>query len=453
MSDLAPLPFIRALQQHDARVYTVGGTVRDELDGKPSKDIDLLVTGLPQQNLIRLLRRYGRVQLTGRTFGVIKFFPRQWDDSPIDIALPRTEVSTGVGHRDFDVTFDHTLPIEIDLGRRDFTINALAIDLATGELIDPFGGQQDLQQRRLRQVSDRAFLEDPLRMLRGVQLAARYHLSVEATTWHAMQAHAASITTVAPERIAEELRKLFQATSPASGFILMQDVGLLPHVMPEVAALVDTQKSPHDAFTRTMRRLDTVQQCETLAYRGHLDLLLAALLLHAGLFETTPITEPPGSTPQMRAAHQARLRLEALKITMLGARLDLIETLIRESDFALDTLASVAAVRHFASRLGVEVVLMLLDLRLADQLANAPEQSVTTIIALGQQLRRDLDHHVPFSVKELAINGHDIRRLGIPPGPRLGQLLQRLLQQVLDDPSLNTRAHLLALARQEIGKM
>jgi hypothetical protein len=155
----------------------------------------------------------------------------------------------------------------------------------------------------------------------------------------------------------------------------------------------------------------------------------------------------------MRAAHQARLRLEALKITMLGARLDLIETLIRESDFALDTLASVAAVRHFASRLGVEVVLMLLDLRLADQLANAPEQSVTTIIALGQQLRRDLDHHVPFSVKELAINGHDIRRLGIPPGPRLGQLLQRLLQQVLDDPSLNTRAHLLALARQEIGKM
>jgi tRNA nucleotidyltransferase/poly(A) polymerase len=452
MSALAPLPFIRALQQQNARVYTVGGTVRDELDGKPSKDIDLLVTGLSQQRLIRLLQRYGRVQLTGRAFGVIKFSPRQWDRPPIDIALPRTEVSTGVGHRDFDVTFDHTLPIETDLERRDFTINALAIDLATGELIDPFGGRQDLQQRLLRQVSDRAFLEDPLRMLRGVQLAARYNLGVEANTRHAMQVHAASITTVAPERIAEELRKLFQATSPASGVVLMQDVGLLQYVIPEVAALAGTPGTPGDAFTRTMRRLDTVQQCETLAYRGHLDLLLAALFQNGGQSETTQSALQLASATQRDAAHQARLRLEALKMTMLGARLDLIETLIRESDFALDALASAAALRHFASHLGVEVALMLFDLRLADWLANAPQQPIAALMALGQQLRRDLDHHVPFSIKELAINGHDVQRLGVPPGPHLGQILQRLLQQVLDDPSRNTRDHLLALARQETGE-
>ncbi len=127
MPSPAALLFVRALQQQGARVYTVGGTVRDELLGHPRHDLDLLVTGLPQKVLISRLRPYGRVQLTGRAFGVIKFVPHGWDGPPIDVALPRTEISTGTGHRDFAVTFDHTLPVETDLGRRDFTINAMAI--------------------------------------------------------------------------------------------------------------------------------------------------------------------------------------------------------------------------------------------------------------------------------------------------------------------------------------
>ena len=262
------LPFVRALQQRGARVYTVGGTVRDELLGHPRKDLDLLITGLPQPDLLRCLRPYGRVQLTGRAFGVIKLLPHGWDGPPIDVALPRTEISTGIGHRDFEVTFDHTLPVETDLGRRDFTINAMAIDLAAGHLLDPFGGYEDLQQRRLRQVSLVAFPEDPLRMLRGIQLAARFALQIEPATRESMHIHAAAITTVAPERIAEELRKLLQAWAPSQGFVVMHEVGLLMHILPELARLADGA-----AFTRTMRRLDAVQQCERLSYRGHPDLL------------------------------------------------------------------------------------------------------------------------------------------------------------------------------------
>jgi tRNA nucleotidyltransferase/poly(A) polymerase len=424
--------------------------VRDELLGKPGKDVDLPVAGLPQPVLIRVLRHYGRVQLTGRACVVIKFHPWQWEGPSIDIALPRTEISTGIGHRDFEVVFDHTLPIETDLERRDFTLNALAIDLATGCLIDPFGGRQDLEQRLLRQVSDRAFPEDPLRMLRGVQLAARFSLRVEATTRHAMQAYAAAITTVAPERIAEELRKLFQAASPASGFMLMHEVGLLPHILPEVASLVGVGEPPPDAFTRTMQRLDAVQQREELAFRGHLDLLLAALFQDVGLAEATQVASERRRRARL-AAHQACQRLEALKMTMLGARLDLIETLIQQSALAIDTLVSDAARRHFTSRVGVEAALMLFELHLADRLANAPDQPATDILSLRQRLRDDIDHHVPFRVTELAINGHDLQRLGIPPGPRLGRLLQHLLHQVLDDPARNTRVHLLALARREIA--
>ena len=438
-------PFVRALQQRGARVYTVGGTVRDELLGHPRKDLDLLVTGLPQPDLLRCLRPYGRVQLTGRAFGVIKLLPHGWDGPPIDVALPRTEISTGIGHRDFEVTFDHTLPVETDLGRRDFTINAMAIDLANDHLLDPFGGYEDLQQRRLRQVSIGAFPEDPLRMLRGIQLAARFALQIEPATRESMQTHAAAITTVAPERIAEELRKLLQAWAPSQGFAVMHEVGLLIHILPELARLADGA-----AFTRTMRRLDAVQQCERLSYRGHLDLLLAALLCDSGL----SVPRQTGMGLELKdlapaSARLARQRLEALKITTIGATPALISGLIAQSAFEVRALATPAALRHFAHAVGCTEALMLFELRLADRLGNEPEHPVDDLLDLRQRLRMAIDQKTPLSLKELAVNGDELQRLGIPAGPRLGQILQTLLGHVLDDPAQNTRVRLLALAQAE----
>ena len=119
-------------------------------------------------------------------------------------------------------------------------------------------------------------------MLRGIQLAARFALQIEPATRESMHTHAAAITTVAPERIAEELRKLLQAWAPSQGFVVMHEVGLLMHILPELARLADGA-----AFTRTIRRLDAVQQCERLSYRGDLDLLLAALLCDSGLSAAT----------------------------------------------------------------------------------------------------------------------------------------------------------------------
>jgi tRNA nucleotidyltransferase (CCA-adding enzyme) len=441
----ASFPFVRALQQRGARVYTVGGTVRDELLGYPRKDLDLLVTDLPQPDLLHCLRPYGRVQLTGRTFGVTKLLPHGWDGPPIDVALPRTEISTGIGHRDFEVTFDHTLPVETDLGRRDFTINAMAIDLADGHLLDPFGGYEDLQQRRLRQVSMVAFPEDPLRMLRGIQLAARFALQIELATRESMHIHAAAITTVAPERIAEELRKLLQAWAPSQGFAMMYAMGLLIHILPELARLAEGA-----AFTRTMRRLDAVQQCERLSYRGHLDLLLAALLCDSGL--SVPMQTGTGLVLKDLAQASARLarqRLEALKITTIGAAPALISALIAQSAFEISALATPAALRRFAHDVGCTEALMLFELRLADRLGHEPEHPVDDLRDLRQRLRMVIDQQTPLSLKDLAVNGDDLQRLGIPAGPRLGQILQTLLSHVLDDPAHNTRARLLALARAE----
>jgi len=385
------------------------------------------------------------VQLTGRAFGIIKLLPHGWDGPPIDVALPRTEISTGIGHRDFEVTFDHTLPVETDLGRRDFTINAMAIDLADGHLLDPFGGYEDLQQRRLRQVSMVAFLEDPLRMLRGIQLAARFALQIEQATRESMQTHTAAITTVAPERIAEELRKLLQAWAPSQGFVVMHAVGLLMHIFPELARLTEGA-----AFTRTMRRLDAVQQCERLSYRGDLDLLLAALLCDSGL----SMVAQTGTSWTLKdlgqaSARLARQRLEALKVTTIGATPALISRLIAHSTFEASALATPAALRHFAHDVGCTEAFMLFELRLADRLGNEPEHSVDDWLDLRQRLRMAIDQQTPLSLKELAVNGDDLQRLGIPAGPRLGQILQTLLSHVLDDPAQNTRTRLLALAQAE----
>jgi tRNA nucleotidyltransferase/poly(A) polymerase len=378
-------------------------------------------------------------------FGVIKLLPYGWDGPPIDVALPRTEISTGIGHRDFEVTFDHTLPVETDLGRRDFTINAMAIDLADGRLLDPFGGYEDLQQRRLRQVSMVAFLEDPLRMLRGIQLAARFALQIERATRESMQTHAAAITTVAPERIAEELRKLLQAWAPSQGFVVMHAVGLLMHIFPELARLAEGA-----AFTRTMRRLDAVQQCERLSYRGDLDLLLAALLCDSGL----SVVAQTGTSWTLKdlgqaSARLARQRLEALKVTTIGATPALISRLIAHSTFEASALATPAALRHFAHDVGCTEAFMLFELRLADRLGNEPEHPVDDLLDLRQRLRMAIDQQTPLSLKELAVNGDDLQRLGIPAGPRLGQILQTLLSHVLDDPAQNTRTRLLALAQAE----
>ncbi len=455
--DLHPavLSLVDAVRAAGGRVYMVGGTPRDFLLGKAYKDLDLLVTGLPQNDLIRLLRRRGRVQRVGQAFGVLKFLPREWDGSPIDIALPRVETSTGIGHRDFEVAFDHTLPIKTDLERRDFTINAMALDLLDERLIDPFGGHADLERCLLRQVSPMAFPEDPLRMLRGVQFASRFGLHVEPETRSAMSAHAASMNTVAPERIAMELQKLFQAPKPSHGFVLMHEVGLLTHLFPEIdrlTAIHDTRSaasqgdSPLETslFGRSMRRLDAVQQGADLVNRGDLHVLLAALWLDCRPAED----ESTGAqqAPLRWAAGLAQERLEALRATTIGVRPALVAALITGSDFEVDALSPAGGLRHFAHRLGCDEAFMVIDLRVAERLASHAVQGIDDLLDVRRRLRAEIERGSPLGLKDLAINGNDLRQIGVAPGPGMGRILNDLLQEVLDDPARNTREELLAAA-------
>lgn len=228
-----------------AEVFLVGGAVRDLILKRPAGDVDVVVRGVPMTRLQTLLRRAGRVDLVGKTFGVLKFRPRGADDE-IDVALPRTEHAFGTGGtRDVAVHSDHRLPIAEDLGRRDFTVNALALDLATGELVDLSGGLADLAAERLRTVGDPSarFHEDFSRLLRGLRFAVELGFAIEEATWRSLKRLMPQVgSEVVPrELVAKEFGTAF-AADPVKAIDLWDVSGAFRAVLPEVLLMKGCQQ-------------------------------------------------------------------------------------------------------------------------------------------------------------------------------------------------------------------
>lgn len=428
------------------RIYEVGGVVRDRLLGLDvsSKDRDYLVTGIPYDDLTSLLKPHGRVELVGKSFGVIKFtqFVRG-EAHTFDIALPRKEHSTGVGHRDFAVDFDPNLRVEDDLARRDFTINAMAVALDDETVVDPLGGREDLARRQLRMTSERSFEEDPLRMLRAVQFAARFEFSIEPNTFEAMKYHAGLIKTVSPERIAEELNKmLVLAARPSEGFRLMQCSGLLREIMPELDLCVGIdQPGPyhaHDVFEHTLRVVD--------AAPPRLSLRLAAL------FHDIRKPQAKRPTPDGRATfygHEATgARAAADVLSRLRYSHDTIRdvsTLVERHMFTTDVTGK--GLRRLVKKVGVDLIFELLELRRADVVGQGMDGKTEDVDQFEAAIRAELAKKPPFGYSDLAINGNDIMTLfGVAPGPVVGQILGHLLDKALDDPSINNRERLVEMA-------
>lgn len=226
--------------QPTALVYLVGGSVRDLLLKRPTKDYDFVVRGVPRQKLAATLARLGTVDLVGRRFGVYKFKPRG-DRVIYDIALPRTERSVNKRgqHRDFAIISDHRLSLAADLARRDFTINAMAIDWATGELIDPTGGAVDLKRKRIRTVGASAerFAEDYIRMLRAVRFASQLGFTIEPATIRAIRRLGPKLKRpdLPREPMALELTRAF-AANPIRSLNQLHATGLDRVLLPELTA-------------------------------------------------------------------------------------------------------------------------------------------------------------------------------------------------------------------------
>lgn len=265
------------------RAMLVGGCVRDGLLGLDCADVDCEVYGLAPEQLKALAASFGRVDVSGERYGIYSL-----RDAGIDLAMPRIERRTGVLHGDFDVQPDGTLPFERAAARRDFTVNAILQDALTGEIVDPFGGRKDLENGILRAVPGGQFEEDPLRVLRGAQFCARFHLTPDAETLAAMRRMDTSRLSAA--RVKMEMDKaLLSADRPDVFFEVLQKADALLPFFEEVAALAGVPQNPRyhpegDAFAHTMLVL---REAAAVRDQAGPAFMLAALVHDLGKAVTT----------------------------------------------------------------------------------------------------------------------------------------------------------------------
>lgn len=451
----------KALEADGGEVFAVGGAVRDAILGKEPKDIDLMVTGKTPAEVQAVLRDLpGTVISTGKDFGVFRYKNGGED---VEISLPRRERSTGGGHKDFDVQADPHMRPEEDLWRRDFTANAMAVNLRNGQLIDPYGGAEDTKRGILRAHNSEALSEDPLRVLRGLVANSRHNLVPDDATKAQMGEAARNLPNISGERLQAELDKLFGGADPASAIRLAHETGALQYILPEVEACMGyDQNNPHHEYELGEHLTNVLDRASEKTQDP--DVRLAALLHDIG---------KPGSQwtdPETGKSHFYKKRQEDGSFIgedheNLGAemthalmsrlrypndRIQRVTGLVRNHMFPAFT--SEKGARKFLQRVG-DSADDLLDLRWADQGGKSEYPSnARTGLDLSTETQRNLLNQVrnkqqPTNQSALAVNGNDLIAAGIRPGPQMGIILQNLTDMVVDDPSLNTKEKLLQLVQ------
>ena len=288
----------RAVDAAGGKAYYIGGFVRDELmrltqkdelTGPAHKDVDIEVHGVQPEDLRALLAQFGDVITIGKSFGVYSI--RGCD---IDIAIPRKEKNTGRGHKDFEIYTDPFLGVEAAAKRRDFTINALMQDVLTGEIIDCFGGQEDLKSGVLRHIDAETFVEDPLRVLRAAQFASRFLFDVADETVDLCST--IDLSALPRERVAAELEKaLCKGRKPSVFFEVLRKMNQLDHWFPELANLIGLEQDPvfhpeGDVWTHVMNVLDDAAEYRSLVEEPF-RFMLVPLVHDLGKIETTEIVK------------------------------------------------------------------------------------------------------------------------------------------------------------------
>jgi tRNA nucleotidyltransferase (CCA-adding enzyme) len=437
--------FVRSL---GVDAYLVGGAVRDELLGLDSKDADFVVPGVDFAGLRKLLEPHGRVEdfeVAGKQVGA-RLYPRDNElrrlaPAGIEFAPPRAERSTGPGRHDFEIVADPSLSIEDDMARRDFTVNAIARRLETNELVDPFDGRRDLEQRVLRTVGPRSFEEDPLRIVRGLRLVSQRGLGPDERTLVQMREHAANVRLVSGERIGGglradgmgELSKLLLGRDPQRALLLARDTGVLVALLPEFdVAIGFEQDSKRQNLPLDEHIFAVVQAAEP-----SLPVRLAALFHDLG---------KPGADGD-HAERGARIAADAMRRLRYPTRLQAhVTRIVRSHAFPLDHVDELFA-RRFLREHGDDLAFDLVALKEADlrgkQVPQSELDAAARLRALLEQQRSS-----PHRLKDLAVDGADLIELGYSEGPELGRALENLLDDVVEDPSLNTRDELLARARR-----
>jgi tRNA nucleotidyltransferase (CCA-adding enzyme) len=418
---------------HGGRALVVGGFVRDRLLGRASKDLDVEVFGVPEDRLRVVLSQLGRIEVVGQAFAVYKL-------GDVDVALPRRESKTGRGHKGFTVTGDPTMTPAEAARRRDFTINAISWDPLTDEYVDPVNGRDDLARRVLRVVDPATFVDDSLRVLRALQLAARFDLTVEADTKAICRRIA--LDDLPPERIWGEFEKLLlRAGRPSIGFTLARELGVTATLLPEMHLLIDCPQEPDwhpegDVWVHTLMVID-----EARGRNGDLDrprlasVMLGAVCHDLGKPATTAIVdgrirslghEEAGIEPATRLLDRLNVHsLDGFDVRMQV--LGLTAHHLKPGAFykVRDELTD-GAFRRLALKVDME---LLARLAKADCLGRTGGFDCSAMDWFLERARAlGVEHKPPPPI----LMGRHLLDVGVEPGPRMGEILKAVYERQLD---------------------
>ncbi len=418
----------RAFEAAGKQLHLVGGSVRDLLLGRPRQDLDLATDARPEETkaILKSLNPAG-LYTVGEKFGTIGAL---FDGHRVEVTTFRSEHYTP-GSRKPEVDFGTSL--EGDLSRRDFTINAMARNLKTGEIIDPFGGLKDLEAKIIRAVGDpdTRFAEDPLRLLRAVRFAAELGFTIEPKTAEAIRRQAHRLQEVSRERIAEELNRILLSERPALGIRLLVDLGLMAYIIPEVLEMLGMPQDKgryKDVFTHTLAVVESVPPTPVLRW--------AALLHDIGKPRTISFENGEVSFighelvgEQLAREILRRLRFDNKTIQKVAK---LVRMHLRPNQYAPDWTDS--AVRRLVREAGDELE-ELLTLSRADVTTSRPARrraARTRVDELERRIKELAERERTEALKS-PLDGHDLMALfGLGPGPWIRPIKDYLQELVIE---------------------
>jgi tRNA nucleotidyltransferase (CCA-adding enzyme) len=437
----------KLVREAGGRALIVGGWVRDRLLGHPSKDIDLEVYGLPAEPLRRVLERMGPVNTVGEAFTVFKV-------AELDVALPRRESKVARGHRGFEVTGDPFLSVDEATRRRDFTINAIAWDPLDDVYLDPFGGRSDLERRILRIVDPGTFGDDSLRVLRTLQFAARFELTLDPPT--AAACRAIALDDLPPERVWGEIEKLLLLPArPSLGLALAERLGVLARLFPECQTLVGCEQEPEwhpegDVWVHTLLVVDRARaMIDDLPHAQQVALMLGAVAHDFGKPATTAFIDGRIRSPNHEEAGvgPALAFLDRLNVHSLGGydvRRQVIGLVAHHLKPGMWHKApngvGDGAFRRLAQKVDLE---LLARIAKADCTGRTGEFDCSAMDWFLDRARAlGVEHRAP----EPLLLGRHVLALGLAPGPEVGRVLAAVYERQLDG-AVTTLDEAIALAQ------
>lgn len=426
--------------------YLVGGCVRDLMLGRTPKDWDITTNAIPEQIVGLFEETY-----QNNDFGTVGVVTNSTDVrlKVVEITPYRVESEYTDARRPDKVTFAKTL--DEDLTRRDFTINAIAYRIATDELVDRFAGKADIKKCCIRAVGNATtrFAEDALRMLRAVRIAVELDFIIEGDTMAAIVQNSHNLSRISKERIRDEFIRIMESPQPMQGIVFLEKLGLLAHVLPVLAVSINVEQNKTHAYTVYEHLLRTMQHGADKGWST--EIRLAGLLHDIGKPESRRWSKEKNDwTFHGHEVIGARLAKKALtELKLSRDTMDKVIKLVRWHMFFSDpALISLSAVRRTIVNIGPENINDLLNLRICDRIGTGrPKEQpfrFRKYKAMVDEALRD-----PISVKMLNIDGGRIMEVtGETPGPKLGDTLHALLEEVLDAPEKNTAEYLMGRAKE-----